>query len=138
MSEELSRLGEIELREIWPTEDKHFTPWLAEEENLTQLGETLAMELELEAQEVPVGDFQADILCKNEDDSWVVIENQLEETNHKHLGQILTYASGRVSKAWCYFPKGIQIQQTRLIGKINMNGLLQISKSSTRSSDRAL
>ena len=91
---ELSRLEEVELRKIWPTEDRHFTPWLAQEESLVLLGETLGMELELERQEVNVGDFRADILCKSEDDSWVLIENQLEETDHDHLGKILTYSAG--------------------------------------------
>lgn len=92
---ELSRLEEVELREIWPDEAQNFTPWLAEEENLDLLGETLGMELELEAQEINVGDFQADILCRNtNDDSRVLIENQLEKTNHDHLGKVLTYSSG--------------------------------------------
>ena len=98
MSEELSRLEEVELREIWPDEAQNFTPWLAEEENLTLLGETLGMELELEAQEIYVGNFRADILCRNpensENETWVLIENQLGETNHRHLGQILTYSAG--------------------------------------------
>ena len=85
----------MELSEVWETEPQHFTPWLAREENLTLLGNTLGIELELEAQEINVGDFRADILCKNtEDDSWVLIENQLEATDHKHVGQILTYAAG--------------------------------------------
>lgn len=90
----LSRLEEVELREIWPDEAQNFTPWLAEEDNLNLLAETLGLQLELEAQEINVGDFRADVLCKNEDDSWVLIENQLEETDHDHLGKILTYSSG--------------------------------------------
>ena len=95
MSKELSRLKEVELRDIWPDEAQNFTPWLAEEENLTLLGETLGMELELENQEINVGDFRADILCRDTaDGSRVLIENQLERTNHSHLGQILTYAAG--------------------------------------------
>ena len=92
---ELSRLEEVELRQVWPDEAQDFTPWLAEEENLVLLGETLGMGLELEGQEINVGDFRADILCRNaEDDSRVLIENQLGRTNHKHLGQILTYSAG--------------------------------------------
>lgn len=94
MSKELSRLEEVELREVWETEAQHFTPWLAQEENLDLLGKTLDMELEFEAQEINVGHFRADILCKNEDGSRVLVENQLEGTDHRHLGQILTYAAG--------------------------------------------
>ena len=91
----LDRLQPIELSDIWPEEAQNFTPWLAEEKNLILLGKELDMDLEFEAQEINVGKFRADILCKNTvDDSWVVIENQLERTNHKHLGQILTYSAG--------------------------------------------
>ena len=97
MSEEkLGRLEPVDLRNFWKREDGDFTPWLAEEENLNLLADTLDMELEFESREVNVGEggFKADILCRNEEDGRVLIENQLEETDHKHLGQILTYASG--------------------------------------------
>lgn len=91
----LDRLQPVEIRDIWPNEATDFTPWLAEEENLTLLGETLGMELELEGQELNVGDFRADILCRNAvDGSRILIENQLERTDHNHLGQILTYSAG--------------------------------------------
>ncbi len=95
MPEKLGHLQRVELRDIWPNEAAEFTPWLAEEANLSVLAETLNMELELEAQEINVGDFRADILCRNTvDGSQVLIENQLEATDHSHLGQILTYAPG--------------------------------------------
>ena len=95
MCQNLRQLTPVDLSEVWETEPQHFTPWLAREENLTLLGNTLGIELELEAQEINVGDFRADILCKNtEDDSWVIIENQLDPTDHKHVGQLLTYAAG--------------------------------------------
>lgn len=95
MCQNLKQLTPVELSEVWQTEPQHFTPWLAREENLSLLGKTLGIELELEAQEINVGGFRADILCKNTvDDSWVLIENQLETTDHKHVGQILTYAAG--------------------------------------------
>lgn len=91
----LGRLTRVDLRDIWISEASDFTPWLAKEENLAALAETLGMDLELEAQEKPVGPFRADILCKDIDsNSWVLVENQLERTDHVHLGQLLTYASG--------------------------------------------
>ena len=92
----LGRLKRIDdLREVWKTEAQDFTPWLAKEENLTLLGETLNLELELEAVEKDVGPFRADILCRDiDDDSLVLVENQVERTDHRHLGQILTYAAG--------------------------------------------
>ena len=91
----LGRLSRVDLREIWVSESSDFTPWLAREENLEILGETLGIDLELEAQEKSVGPFRADILCKDiGTGSWVLVENQLERTDHGHLGQLLTYASG--------------------------------------------
>ena len=95
MLDEFARLESVELREAWPHEATDFTPWLAEEENLMLLGETLGMELELEGQEFQVGDFRVDILCQDtQDNSRVIVENQLERTDHWHLGQILTYSAG--------------------------------------------
>jgi len=92
---DLGRLERVSLRQVWASESEHFTPWLGREENLKLLGDTIGIELELETQEKDVGPFRADLLCKNTlDDSWVLIENQLERTNHGHLGQLLTYAAG--------------------------------------------
>ena len=92
---DLGRLERVPLRDTWEKEDQDFTPWLATEENLSVLADTLDMELELAVQETNVGPFRADILCKNADGgSWVLIENQLERTDHSHLGQLLTYAAG--------------------------------------------
>ena len=91
----LGRLERVELRDIWTSEASDFTPWLAQPENLVVLADTLGMDLELEAQEKNVGPFRADILCKDiGTDAWVLVENQLERTDHTHLGQLLTYASG--------------------------------------------
>lgn len=91
----LGRLQKVDLRYIWKTEAQDFTPWLAQEHNLELLGETLGLDLELEAVERNVGPFRADILCKDRgSDKWVLIENQLERTDHIHLGQLITYAAG--------------------------------------------
>ena len=91
----LGRLTRVDLRDIWTSEATDFTPWLAQPENLVILGETLGIDLEVEALEKAVGPFRADILCKDiGTDSWVLVENQLERTDHNHLGQLLTYASG--------------------------------------------
>ena len=99
----LGRLERVALRDVWRYEDADFTPWLAKSENLEILSQTLGINLELEAQEQNVGPFRADILCRDrDDDTWVLIENQLEPTDHRHLGQLLTYASGlhAVSIIW--------------------------------------
>lgn len=92
---ELGRLERVDLRKVWQDEAGHFSPWLARPENLSLLGQELGITLELEATERDVGPFRADLLCKDADtDRWVIIENQLERTDHSHLGQLLTYAAG--------------------------------------------
>ena len=91
----LARLERVELRTVWTTEAQDFTPWLALPENLAVLSAALAMDLETVGQEERVGPFRADLLCRDtDDDSWVLIENQLERSDHNHLGQLLTYATG--------------------------------------------
>ena len=91
----LGRLEKVDPRIYWEREDIDFTPWLALVENIKLLGDTIGIELEVEAQEKGVGLFRADILCKDTaTDHWVLVENQLERTDHIHLGQLLTYAAG--------------------------------------------
>ena len=92
---ELGHLSTVELRDAWPDEPQHFTPWLAAPENLALLGEALNIELEPGSTEESVGDFSADIVCTEASSgATVLIENQLEQTNHVHIGQVLTYAAG--------------------------------------------
>lgn len=92
----LSKISKVDLRDCWKNEATDFTPWLASEENIALLADALGMnELEVKAQEEHVGPFRADILCVDPGtDKQVLIENQLEKTDHNHLGQILTYAAG--------------------------------------------
>jgi hypothetical protein len=91
----LGRLTRVDVRKLFATEAGDFTPWLAREENLGLLGDSVGLALQLEAQEKEVGPFRADILCKDTANSnWVLIENQIEKTDHTHLGQLLTYAAG--------------------------------------------
>ena len=87
----LGRLEAVSARDVWPDEARDFTPWLANDSNIALLGETIGIELEVEATEKSVGPFKADILCKDTSDGhYVLIENQLEKTNHTHMGQLIT------------------------------------------------
>ena len=91
----IGRLKLVPLRDAWESESGDFTPWLAQAQNIQILGSALDLDLDVEAQELNVGPFRADILCKNTvDQSLVLVENQLERTDHVHLGQLLTYAAG--------------------------------------------
>lgn len=90
---EFGRLMDLPPRDAWPHEAHAFTPWLAE--NIDHLSDVIGVPLELTGQEVAVDDFAADILARNtQDDTAVLIENQLERTDHVHLGQIMTYLAG--------------------------------------------
>lgn len=99
---ELGRLTAIPVREAWINEATDFTPWLSD--NLDRLGEAVGLELELIKAEasLPSSDdyFSADIVARSAlDDRRVLIENQLEGSDHKHLGQIMTYLAGLEARA---------------------------------------
>ena len=90
---ELGKLAREHPREVWPNEASDFTPWLAEHIDL--LGAALGLDIEIEQSEAAVGAFSLDLLGKESgSDRVVIIENQLERTDHSHLGQLLAYAAG--------------------------------------------
>lgn len=96
LKQPLSHIEKVELRKVWAHEAQDFTKWLAEEENLIALGEAIGIDLELIETESNVGSFSADIFAQEIGSGRkVVIENQLEDTNHDHLGKIITYAAGK-------------------------------------------
>jgi len=92
MEKKFGKLERVDLRDFWIKEDKDFTPWIAE--NINILGDALKMDIEVNAQEHPVGPYRADIYAIDTSNKKnIVIENQLERTDHNHLGQIITYAA---------------------------------------------
>ena len=122
----LGKLSKVDLRDYWNSESEDFTPWLAEPENLNLLGEAIKMELEPEGIEQSVGDsdFRVDILAKevdSDEDNYVVIENQLEKTNHDHLGKLLTYASGHSAKTVIWIAEKIREEHRRALDWLNEN-----------------
>lgn len=91
----LGKLKEVDVRTVWAHEQYDFSKWLAQEGNIKELGDTLNLSLTEVETEKFVGSYRCDIICKDElTGKSVLIENQLEPTNHDHLGKIITYASG--------------------------------------------
>ncbi len=94
MEMNFGELERIEPRQIWRREDSDFTPWLARPENLRRLGNAVGIEMELERTEVSVGTFFADMLATDTQTGLrIIIENQIEKSDHDHLGKLLTYAA---------------------------------------------
>lgn len=94
---QLGKLEEIkDLREVWPHEALDFTKWLGEDENIAILSDAIGIEIEVEEEESSVGAFNVDIYASESGtDRKIIIENQLEDTDHDHLGKLITYASGK-------------------------------------------
>lgn len=91
----LGKLNKIDLRDVWKHEALDFTSWLSKEENLKLLSEEIGTDISLIETEAPIGRYSVDILCEEEiSGKKIIIENQLEKTNHDHLGKLITYASG--------------------------------------------
>ena len=93
----LGKLKEVkDLRSVWPHEALDFTPWLAEEDNVALLSDAIGIDISIEETESSVGSFNVDIFATDKaTGKRIIIENQLEDTNHDHLGKLITYASGK-------------------------------------------
>lgn len=117
---ELGSIQTVSLKDLWPGEATHFTPWLAN--NLNVLGNKLGMDLELESIEASAGDFSADIVARDLSSSkLVVIENQYGGTDHKHLGQIITYASVLGAGAVVWIAETIRPEHKSAMDFLNQN-----------------
>lgn len=120
MKQTLSKLQEVDLRDYWTHEEYDFTPWLASEDNIALLSEVVGMDLEVISKEESVGSYSADILCKDSlNGHYVVIENQLEITDHKHLGQIVTYGAGLNASSCIWIAKSFTEEHRAAIDWLN-------------------
>lgn len=118
------KLGKLEkvkdLRSVWPHEANDFTKWLAKEENLEILGDEIGLDIELISKEAKTGSFSTDILAvESNTDNKVIIENQLEATDHDHLGKIITYASGHDAKTIIWIVKEAREEHRQAIDWLN-------------------
>ncbi len=120
MSLDLGKIEKVNVRHIRKNEATDFTPWLAQEENIQKLGEAVGLELEVENTEVAVGPYSADILAKDTGrNEYVVIENQLEKTNHDHLGKAITYSSVLDASAVIWIATGFSDEHVKAFDWLN-------------------
>jgi hypothetical protein len=117
----LGKLERVDLRTAWKHESLDFTKWLAQEENLSQLSDEIGIEIESPQTEVSVGSFQADILAEDQDGNKVIIENQLEPSNHDHLGKLITYASGLQAKTIIWIVGDVRDEHKQAIDWLNLH-----------------
>lgn len=123
MEKALGKIKKItDLRSVWSNEALDFTKWLAKEENLSLLGEAIGIDLSLEEEESSVGNFHVDIFASESGtDRKVIIENQLEETNHDHLGKIITYAAGKDAQVIVWIVKKVRDEHLQAIEWLNQH-----------------
>jgi len=116
----MGRLEKVDLREYWEDEARDFTPWIAKPENLNILSDEIGIEIKLIQIESGVGRYNADILAEEEGSGRkIIIENQLEPTNHDHLGKIITYAAGHDASVVIWIFKEIREEHRQAIDWLN-------------------
>lgn len=116
----LSKLEKVDLREVWKHEALDFTNWLAQPENLESLSDEIGIDISLIQTEASVGNFNVDILAEEENTGRkIVIENQLEPTNHDHLGKIITYASGFDAEIIVWIVKSVRDEHKQAVDWLN-------------------
>jgi hypothetical protein len=117
---QLGKIIKVDLRTIWKREASDFSVWLAQQQNLDLLAEQLGIDIELLGTEVPVGRFKIDILAKEPNTNEnIIIENQLEITNHDHLGKVVTYAAGLDARYLIWIVKDVLPEHLKAIEWLN-------------------
>ena len=120
MKNVLSKLTKLDLREVWKHEALDFTNWLAENENLEALSDAVGVDIKLIQTEASVGKFNVDILAEEDlTGKKIIIENQLESTDHDHLGKIITYASGHDAEIIIWIVKDTRDEHQKAIEWLN-------------------
>lgn len=117
---QLGKLEKVDIREIWKNEAKDFTSWLAKEENLTLLSDEIGISMNLITAEAGVGQFSADILAEEPNTGRkIIIENQLEQTDHDHFGKLFTYGSGKDAGILIWICKHVREEHRQAIDWLN-------------------
>lgn len=118
----IGRMQEVDIRDLWKHEQYDFSAWLAKDENIELLNEQLGLTLVDINAEAYVGAYRCDLLAIDETSGVkVIIENQLENSNHDHLGKIITYASGLDAKVIVWIVKEARDEHRSAIEWLNNN-----------------
>lgn len=118
----LGRLEEVDVRKLWSHEQYDFSNWLAKEENIDLLNEALGLTLVDIEKEVYVGSYRCDLVDSDETTGQkIIIENQLEQSNHDHLGKVITYASGLDAKVIVWIVKDAREEHRSAVEWLNNN-----------------
>ena len=118
----IGKLKEVDIRELWKHEQYDFSEWLSKKENIENLNEILGLTLVDISKETYVGTYRCDLFAKDETTGIkVIIENQLEISNHDHLGKIITYASGLDAKVVVWIVKEAREEHRSAIEWLNNN-----------------
>ena len=119
----LGYLEPVEFTSVWKSEAGDFLPWLAAPVNLRRLGNAVGLDLEPVARETRVGHFRADLLCRDRDSGSVaVIEAQLGPSDHRHLGQILTYACALRARTVIWLAARFHAEHRAVLDRLNETG----------------
>lgn len=123
MSYNLGKMKRIDdLRSVWPHEANDFTKWLSDEQNLSILSDSIGIDINLEERESSVGSFNVDLYAReNGSGRKIIIENQLEDTNHDHLGKLITYASGKGAEIVIWIVKRARDEHRQAIEWLNQH-----------------
>ena len=125
---ELGKLEKIELREVWRHEALDFTRWLAKKENIAILSKEIGIDIEVIETEMSVGRYNVDIYARDiESNKRIVIENQLENTNHDHLGKMLVYAAGLDADIAIWVVKDVNEEHRQAIEWLNDNSFEKVN-----------
>ena len=117
---DLGKLEKVDLRDIWKHEALDFTKWLAKEENIRALGDEIGIDIKVVDTEIKTGKCSVDILAKEVDsDKIIVIENQLESTNHDHLGKVLVYSSGFEADVSIWIARDVSDEHKKAVEWLN-------------------
>jgi hypothetical protein len=114
---QIGKIKKVPIREIWKREDTHFSKWLSE--NIDYLNDVINLDITIQSVEEPVGPYRVDVYAEDQNGNKIIIENQLEKTDHSHLGQLLTYMVNLDAKTAIWISTNPVDEHTRVIEWLN-------------------